>query len=76
MINEIMNEYTHEEEEVHLESQPETLENAELKAQPEVEEPAKERRTTGRQGAVSPIEGIETEGNKDFISVEAQALWN
>ena len=25
---------------------------------------------------MSPTEGMETEGDKDFISVEAQALWN
>ena len=25
---------------------------------------------------MSPIEGIETKGDKDFISAEAQALWN
>ena len=48
MINEIMNEYTHEEEEVHLEPQPETIENAEPQAQLEVEEPAKVRRTSRR----------------------------
>ena len=49
MINEIMNEYAHEEEEVHLEPQPETVENAKPKAQLEVEEPAKERRIARRQ---------------------------
>ena len=31
MINEIMNEYAHEEEEVHLEPQPESVANAEPK---------------------------------------------
>ena len=76
MINEIMNEYAHEEKEVHLEPQLETIENAEPKAQLEVEEPAEEKRTTRRQGALNPTEGIETEGDKDFISAEAQALWN
>ena len=25
---------------------------------------------------MNPIEGIETEGDKDFISTEAQTLWN
>ena len=25
---------------------------------------------------MSPTEGMETEGDKDFISAEAQALWN
>ena len=76
MINEIMNECVHGEEEVHLEPQPETVANAEPEAQPEVEEPAEEERVTKRQRIVRHTEGIETEGNKDFISTEAQALWN
>ena len=73
-LNDIMNEYAHEEEEVHLEPQPKTVTNAEPKAQPKVEEPAEERRTTRRQRAVRPTEEIEIEGDKDFISVEAQDL--
>ena len=71
MINEIINEYAHEKEEVHLEPQSETVKNAEPEAQHEVEELAEERRTARRQGAVNLTEGIETEGDKDFISVEA-----
>ena len=76
IINEIMNECVHGEEEVHLEPQPETVENEKPEAQPEVEELAEKRRTTRRQEAVGPTEGIEAEGDKDFISVEAKALWN
>ena len=63
-------------EEVHLEPQLETVTNAELEAQHEVEEPAEEERATKRQRTVRHTEGIETEGDKDFISTEAQALWN
>ena len=48
MINEIMNECVHGEEEVHLEPQPEIVENAEPETQLEVEEPAEERRATKR----------------------------
>ena len=76
MINEIMNECVHGEEEVHLEPQPETVANAEPKAQLEVEEPAEEERAVKRQKIVTHTEGIETEGDKDFISTEAQALCN
>ena len=76
MINEIMNECVHGEEEVHLEPQPETVTNAEPEAQPEVEEPAEEERATKRQRTVGPTEGIETEDDKNFISLEDKALWN
>ena len=76
MINEIMNECVHGEEEVHLEPQPETVENAEPETQREVEEPAEERKAAKRQRTVGPTEGIEIEGNKDFISTEAKDLWN
>ena len=76
IINEIMNEYAHEEEEVHLEPQPETIENAELEAQSEVEELAEEERATKRQRTMRHTEENETEGEKYFISTEAQALWN
>ena len=48
MINEIMNECVHGEEEVHLEPQPETVVNAKPEAQPKVEEPAEEERATKR----------------------------
>ena len=76
IINEIMNEYAHEEEKVHLEPQPETVANAEPEAQPEVEEPVEEERAPKRQRTVRHIEENETECEKDFISAEAQALWN
>ena len=67
MINEIMNEYTHEEEEVHLEPQPETIANAE----PEVEEPVEEERAAKKQRTMRHIKENETKGEKDFISTEA-----
>ena len=76
IINEIMNECVHGEEEVHMEPQPETVENVEPEAQPEIEEPTEERRTARRHEVVSLTEGIETEGDKDFISAEDKALWN
>ena len=76
IINEIMNECVHREEEVHLEPQPETVANTEHEAQPKIEKPAEEERATKRQRTVRHTDGIETEGDKDFISVEAQALWN
>ena len=75
-LNEIMNEYAHEEEEVHLEPQPETVANAKSKSQYEVEELAKEERAAKRQRTVRYTEENEIEGVKDFISTEAQALWN
>ena len=76
MINEIMNEYSHGEKEVHLEPQPETVTNAEPETQPEVEEPAEEERAAKRQRTVRHTEENETKGIKDFISAEDQALWN
>ena len=76
IINEIMNESVHGEEEVYLEPQPETVANIEPEAQPEVEEPAEEERAAKRQRTVRHTEGIETKGDKDFISAEAQALCN
>ena len=60
MINEIMNEYSHGEEEVHLEPQPKTVANVEPEAQPEVEEPAEEERATKRQRIVRHTEENET----------------
>ena len=60
MINEIMNEYAHGEEEVHLEPQPKTVANAEPEAQPEVEELAEEERTSKRQRTVRHTEENET----------------
>ena len=49
IINEIMNEYAHEEEEVHLEPQPKTVANADSEGQPEEEvETTEEERTTKR----------------------------
>ena len=76
MINEIINEYAHGEEEVYLEPQTETVANAEPEAQPEVEDPAKEERAAKKQRTVRHTEENEIEGVKDFISIETQALWN
>ena len=76
MINEIMNEYAHEKEEVHLEPQPETVTNADLEAHPEVEEPDEEERAAKRQRTVRHAEENEIEGDKDFISAEARTFWN
>ena len=76
MINEIMNECVHGEEDVYLEPQPETVANVEPEAQLEVEESTEEERATKRHRTVRHTEGIEIEGDKDFIFAKAQALWN
>ena len=47
-LSEMMNEYAHGEEEVHLEPQPGTVIPEEPEAQPEVGEPAKEGRKAKR----------------------------
>ena len=60
MINEIMNECVHGEEEVHLEPQPETITNVEPEAQPEVEEPVEEERAAKKQRTIRHTKGIET----------------
>ena len=48
IINELMNEYCHGVEEVHMEPQCETVTNAEPETQPAVEESAKEERVAKR----------------------------
>ena len=76
VINEIMNECAHEEEVVHLEPQPEAVATAKPGNQPEVEEPVEEERTAKRQRSTGHVEERESKEEKDFISVEAQDLWN
>ena len=75
-LSEMMDEYAHGEEEVHLEPQPGKVITEELEAQPEVGEPAEEGRKAKGQRSVRHNEEAEPEGDKDFVSVEAYALWN
>ena len=74
-LSEMMNEYAHGEEEVHLEPQPGTVITEEPEAQPEAGELAEERRKTKRQRLVRHNEEAESEGDKDFLATEAHALW-
>ena len=76
IINELMNEYCHGVEEVHLEPQFETVTNAEPETQLAVEEPAEEERAAKRQKTVRRTEEEETESEKDFVSAKAKDLWN
>ena len=76
IINELMNEYCHGVEEVHLEPQSETVTNAKQENQPAVEEPAEEERAAKRQKIVRRTEEEETESNKDHVFAEAKDLWN
>ena len=76
MINEIMCEYVHVEEEVHLEPQPEKITNVELETQPEEEEQAVKERTTKRKRTTGHEKKGETKEEKDFVSTEARGLWN
>ena len=75
-LSEMMNEYAHGEKEVHLEPQPGTVITEEPEAQPEAGEPAKEGRKAKRQRSVRHNEEAVSEGDKDFVSAEAHALWN
>ena len=76
MINEIMNEYASQEEEVHLEPQPKEVTTAEPRNQLGMEEPVEEERATKEQKTVRRTEEEETEDNEAFISDEAHAIWN
>ena len=76
MINEIMHEYVQAEEEVHLEPQPEKRTNVEPETQPEKEEQVVEERATKRKRTAEHEKKGETEEEKDFVSTEAQGLWN
>ena len=75
IINELMSEHCQGVEEVHLEPQSEIVTNAEPETQPVVEEPVEEKRAAKRQKTVRRIEEEETE-SKDFVSTEANDLWN
>ena len=75
-LSEMMNEYAHGEEEVHLEPQPGTAITEVPEAQPKAGEPAEEGRKAKRQRLVRHNEEAESEGDKDFVSAEAHALWN
>ena len=71
-----MYEYVHGEEKIHLEPQPGTVITEEPEAQPEAGEPAEEGRKAKRQRLVRHNEEAESEGDKEFVSTEAHALWN
>ena len=71
-----MNEYAHGEEEVHLEPQPGTIIPEEPEAQPEAGEPTEDGRKVKRWRSVKHNEEAEPKGDKEFVSVEAHALWN
>ena len=75
-LSEMTNEYAHGEEEVHLEPQPWTVITEELEAQPEAGEPVEEGRKEKRQRLVRHNEEAKSEGDKDFFSAKAHALWN
>ena len=75
-LSEMMNEYAYGEEEVHLEPQPGTVITEEPEAHPEAGEPANEGRKAKRQRSVRHNEEAESEGDKDFVSTKAHALWN
>ena len=76
MINKIMGEYVQEEEEVHLEPQPEKMTNVEQETQPEEEEQAVEERATKRKRTAEQEKKGETEEEENFVSAEARNLWN
>ena len=76
IINELMSEHCQEVEEVHLEPQSETITNVEPETQPVVEESVEEERATKRQKTVRLTEEEETGIDKDFVSAEANDLWN
>ena len=76
MINEIMHEYVQGEEEVHLEPQPEEMTNVEPETQPEEEEQTVEEGATKGKRTVEHEKKGENEEEKDFVSAEAQSLWN
>ena len=52
-LSEMMNEYVHGEEEVHLEPQPGTIITEEPEAQPEAREPAEEGRKESKKTEIS-----------------------
>ena len=75
-LSKMMNEYTHGEEEVYLEPQPRIVITEEPEAQPETGEIDEQGRKAKRQRSVRQNDEPGPEGDKDFISAEAHALWN
>ena len=67
IINELMSEHCQGVEEVHLESQSETVTNVEPETQPIVEEPAEEERASKRQKTVRRTKEEETGSDKGFV---------
>ena len=75
IINELMSEHCQEVEEVHLEPQSETMMNAELENQLEMEEPFEEERAAKRRRVAEQTEEGESEEDKDFVFAEAKDIW-
>ena len=73
-LSEMMNEYAHGEEEVHLEPQPRTVITEKPEAQPEVGKLVKEGRKAKRQRSVRHNKEAKSKGDKDYVSAEAHAL--
>ena len=76
MINEIMLEYVQGEEEVHLEPQPKEMTYVKPETQLEEEEQTVEERATKRKRIAEQEKKGEKDEEEDFISAEAQSLWN
>ena len=70
-----MSEHRQGVEEVHLEPPTETIMNAELETQPEMEEPVEEERAAKRQRVVEQTEEGGSEEEKDFVSAKAKDIW-
>ena len=68
IINELMNEYFHGVEEVHLEPQSEIVTNVEPENQPAVEDLVEEERSAKRHKTMRRTEEEETKSDKDFVS--------
>ena len=76
LIDEIMSESVEAVEEVQLEPQPREGINVEQGTQSEEEEQTVTQRAAKKQRINEHIEKEATEDDKDFISKEAQELWN
>ena len=74
-LNEIMEEYTAGEEEVHLEPQTKTTPVAEPKVQKEEQNPIHKGKKQKRAEKSRSEQDKEAEDNKAFISDEAYPLW-
>ena len=75
IIDELMSEHCQGVEKVHREPQSETMTNAKLENQPEIEEPVEEKRAAKRQRVAGQIEEGESKEDKDFVSTEAKDIW-